>query len=395
MRKTLLLTLCPHRSPLWIIFEINFLRNFSVALLTSIFALYIRKFFPSDAAVAAVFFTGYCAAFVSNIYSAHLIEHLKKRKALLLGLGSFSLLFGLFAYAQRSTTVLLLFTIYQFAFALIIFDIGLYIKHYSNLKTIAENQGKLGSLGNIAWILGPLLGSLIAEKYNFEVVFLLSSFFSLIALCSFFFVRLDHEDIPFPHARSFHKNIALFFKDKNLRKTYINNAGLGFIYSIWDYLPLLMTGIGATLPVIGMTKTLMGVPQAIFEYPLGQMADKETGERKLFIIGYALAFGFTALLGLTANLHLFIAFFFFAATGTSFLEMTRDSYFYRQMSEREVELISVYRTSDTLPYLVGQGLAVIFLSLAPLSWWFVIGGSAGIMFIINAWKLKNLKRSEP
>ena len=53
-------------------------------------------------------------------------------------------------------------------------------------------------------------------------------------------------------------NLKFFFKDPNLRKTYINNAGLGFIYSIWDMLPLLMLKLGAALPIIGMTKTLMG-----------------------------------------------------------------------------------------------------------------------------------------
>ena len=72
--------------------------------------------------------------------------------------------------------------------------------------------------------------------------------------------------------------------------------------------------------------------------------------------------------------------------------MTRDAYFFRQMPEREVELTAVYRTSDTLPYLVGQGLAILTLSFLPLKWWFVIGGTIGlVIFVANAWKLKELK----
>lgn len=376
---------------LWIIFEINFFRNLAGAVLTAILPIYFRQFVNSDAEVGMIFFVGYLAAFFSNLYSAHIIEHLKKRKSLLLALMLFTILFAFFTVAQHKALVFFLFAIYQFILSLFILDISLYLKHYSNYREIAENEGKLGAFGNIGWLIGPLLGSLIADTFGFEAVFLFSAAVSLIALVTFFFIRLDHEEIRFPHRRPFASNIKLFFADANLRKTYLNNAGLGFIYSIWDFLPLLMLKIGATIPIIGMTKTLMGVPQSIFEFPIGKMADKETGERKIFIVGYSLAAIATLLLGFTTDLPIFITIFFFAATGTSFLEMTRDSYFFRQIKENEIELVSVYRTSDTLPYLVGQVLAIATLSFFPIELWFVIGGIiATVIFLPNAYRLKEL-----
>lgn len=393
MRHSLLLRLHLHPSPLWVIFEINFFRNLAGAVLTAILPIYFRQFVNSDAEVGMIFFVGYLAAFFSNLYSAHIIEQLKKRKSLLLALMLFTILFAFFTVAQHKALVFFLFAMYQFILSLFILDISLYLKHYSNYREIAENEGKLGAFGNIGWLVGPLLGSLIADKFGFEAVFLFSAAVSLIALTTFFFIRLGHEEIRFPHRRPFASNVKLFFADANLRKTYLNNAGLGFIYSIWDFLPLLMLKIGATIPIIGMTKTLMGVPQSIFEFPVGQMADKETGERKIFIVGYALAAIATLLLGFTTNLPVFITIFFLAAIGTSFLEMTRDSYFFRQIKEKEIELVSVYRTSDTLPYLVGQGLAIAMLSFFPIEWWFAIGGIiATIIFLPNAYRLKELKR---
>lgn len=392
MRKSLLLTLRLHPSPLWVIFEINFFRHLAAATLTAILPLYFRQFVNSDAQVGAIFFAGYLTAFFSNLYASRIIEHLKKRKSLILALACLTALFAAFAAVRHSALVFLLFAVYQFILSLFILDISLYIKHYSNFKVIAENEGKLGSFGNIGWLVGPLFGSLLADRFGFETVFFFSAAISLIALIAFFFIRIDKEEIHFPHTQPFAANIHRFFKDPNLRKTYINNAGLGFIYSIWDFLPLLMLSLGATIPIIGMTKTLMGVPQSIFEFPIGRMADKETGERRIFIVGYILAAAFTILLGFTNNLHWFIAFFFIAAVGTSFLEMTRDAYFFRQMPEREIELVSVYRTSDTLPYLVGQGLAILTLSFLPLKIWFILGGTIALVtFVANAWKLKELK----
>lgn len=377
---------------LWIIFEINFFRNLSMAMLTAILPIYLRGFVHSDAQVGLILFVGYCSAFFSNLYSSYIIEHLKKRVSLLLSLIGLTILFALFTIIEHTALLIFLFAFYQFILALFIFDVGLYIKHYSNYREIAQNAGKLGSLGNIGWFVGPLLGALIADQYGFPAVFLASSGTSLIALIIFFFIRLRGEEIRFHHQKHFSENIQTFFRDANLRKTYLNNAGLGFIYSIWDFLPLLMLKIGATIPIIGMTKTLMGVNQSIFEFPIGQMADRQTGERKIFMVGYALAAVFTGLLGFTSDLRTFITFFFLAAMGTSFLEMTRDSYFFRQESERNVELVGIYRTSDALPYLIGQGLAVVTISLLSIEWWFIIGGMIAIViFIPNAYRLKELQ----
>lgn len=391
MRHSLLLRIKARSSPLWVIFEINFFRNLSVATLTAILPLYFRQAVSSDAEVGAIFFIGYLSAFISNLYSAYIIKHLKKRKSLLVALAAFTILFAMFAFTKHSAIIFMLFAFYQFVLSLFVVDVSLYIKHYSNYRELAENAGKLGTLSNLGWIIGPLLGSLIADRYGFEMAFLFSSAVSLIALAIFFFVRLDHEDVTYHHPTPFFQNISTFFKNPNLRRTYINNAGLGFIFSIWDYLPLLMLGLGATIPIIGLTKTLMGVTQSIFEFPIGQLADRETGERKIFIVGYALAAFFTLLLGFTTDLRLFITFFFIAATGTAFLEMTRDSYFFRQMSESKLELVSVYRTSDTFPYLLGQLFAVATLSFLPITWWFIIGGALGLLvFLPNALKLKEL-----
>lgn len=391
MRKTILLNLRLHPSPLWVIFEVNFLRNFAAALLTAIFPLYLRQFVDSDSKVGLIFFIGYMAALVSKCYASWIIEHFKKRKALIIALAAFTILFAVFATVSHAAIVLPLFAVYQFVLALFIFDVSLYIKHYSNFKTIAENEGKLGTFSNIGWILGPILGSIIALKFGFAAAFFASAFVSLVALFVFFFVRLSNEETHFIHSRPFASNVKLFFKDPNLRKTYINNAGLGFIYSIWDLLPLLMVKLNAGLAIIGMTKTLMGIPQSVFEYPIGVMADKETGERKIFVVGYLLAALFTMFLGFTTDLKLFIVFFFIAAIGSSFLEMTRDSYFYRQVPEKEVELISVYRTSDALPYLIGQGFAALTLAFLPIELWFIIGGAVAICFAVNAYWLKELK----
>lgn len=392
MAKSLILKLRAAPSPMVILFEVNFLRHLSTAMISGISALFFRQFVDSDAAVGTIFFVGYLVATIGNSFNSYLIEILKRRKALVLALALFTVSFGLFTVVTNYTAILFLFGCYQFALALFITDISLYIKHYSNLHTIAGNAGKMGAFGNIGWLIGPFFGSLIAAKFGFATVYLISAMFSSLALFIFFFHRLDDDHVVVHHSQSFFRNILSFFKKENLRRTYINKIGVGFVYSIWDLLPLLMTSIGASVPVIGMTRSMMGVPQSVFEYPLGTLADKQTGERRLAILGYLIMGIFTMLLGFTGNLRLFITFFFIASIGTTFLEMTSDSYFFRQIKEKDVEAVSVYRTADSVPFLVGQGLAVLCLSFMSLKVWFITGGLITTLFALNAYRMREFKK---
>ena len=153
---------------MWIIFEINFLRHLASAMLSTVLALYFRQFVDSDAAVGAIFFAGYTAALLSNFYSARLIKHLHRRKTLLLALMGLSAAFALFAVIRHTALVFLMFAVYQFMLALFVMDVGLYIKHFSNYRQLAGNTGKLGSIGNLGFLVGPLLGGLLADKFGFE-----------------------------------------------------------------------------------------------------------------------------------------------------------------------------------------------------------------------------------
>lgn len=396
MRKHLTLHLATTANPLWAIFEVNFLRNLAAAILTPVMPLFFKQFVTNDSHVSMIFAGGYAVALVSHMFSDRIVARLHKRRTLFLVLAAFTLCSLLFTQINHTATVVLMFGVYQFLLALFIMDVSLYIKHYSRSHTLAENEGKLGSFGNIGWLVGPLLGGLLAARYNFEVVFLVSSCISFLALISFYFSHRPGEQekhtISVQSEKSFKENAREFMRDPNLRRTYLNNAGLGFIYSMWDMLPVLMLKIGATLPIIGLTKALMGVPLTVFEYPIGQLADKRTGERRIFIWGYGLAATCTFLLGFTSNLRLFITIFFVAAVGVAMLEMTRDSYFFRQIKERQLGFVGVYRTSDALPYLVGQLCAVIILSFVAIEWWFIIGGGASLLFVLNAYRLRDLSK---
>ncbi|MBP9717726.1 MFS transporter [Candidatus Gracilibacteria bacterium] len=391
MAKQLILKLRPASSPLVILFEVNFLRHLSSATISAVTALFFRQFVDSDAAVGAIFFVGYLVATFANYMNGYVIEILKRRKSLVLALALFTVSFAFFSITSHYVVLLFLFGCYQFGLSLFITDISLYIKHYSNFGTIATNSGKLGTFGNIGWLIGPFFGSLVAAKFGFAAVFMISSMFSSLALLIFFFHRLDDEHVVVHHESSVAKTLMSFFKVPNLRRTYLNKIGLGFMYSLWDLLPLLMTSIGASVPVIGMTRSMMGLPQSLFEYPLGTMADKETGERRLAIIGYIVMGLFTAMLGLTGDLRLFITFFFIASVGTTFVEMTSDSYLYRQIKEKDVGTVAIYRTADTLPYLVGQGLGMIMLCFISIQAWFVIGGIITTLFAFNAYRMREFK----
>lgn len=390
---SLLLKLRLPRGPLWSIFELNFLRQFAVAMLTSLVALHFRRFVDSDAMVSFIFFCGYLASAAASLFSSRIIERLKRGRTLLLVTMGISAVFSVYAFIAHTPLLLLAHAIYQFLMGLFITDISLYIKHYSNYRTLALNQGKLGSLGNLGWLIGPIIGAILAEKTSIETVFLVSSFITIIGLVVIFFSHLEETHERIQHPQPLAAGIKHFFKSPLRARSYAVGAGIGFIHSLWDLLPLLMAKLNASLAVIGLARSLMGLNQSLFEYPLGRLAARETGERRLLIVGYILAGAGTIALGLSTNLKLFITFFFIASLGTAAIERMRDSYFFRLVSERDVAAISVYRTCDSLPFVIGQGLAVALLSIVSVHGWFIIGGALTLLFALQAYRLKELKFS--
>ncbi|MFA5030146.1 MAG: MFS transporter [Patescibacteria group bacterium] len=375
------------------ILSITLLRALSGALLSPIISLYIKQFVDSDVLVSVILTCSYLFGVISLIYGSYIIEKLQKRKTMILSLIAYCVVLLLFASNNSSSGMILFFVIYTFLFTLLQLNISLYIDHFSNKKNIATNFGKNGVLGNIGWIIGPILGGLLAAQFSFIEVFLLSSLFAFLALIIFVFSEppehLRHKNLH--HHVHIRQNIVGFFKNSFLRRMYINSLGFNIMYGSMFLAPLFFKELGADITLIGFFMGLMAIPWIILELPIGKIADKKHNEKRMFTWGYILLFITLIGFGISKNYYMAFAFLFFTSVATSFIEQTIFPLFYRYVPESAIPISSVFLTHNGFGLFLGVLLPTLALTIMGLGTYYALLGVLMLVFIINSLRLKPQK----
>jgi len=68
----------------------------------------------------------------------------------------------------------------------------------------------------------------------------------------------------------------------------------------------------------------------------------------------------------SSNIYVWAIILFITRIGASFIEVLRDSYFYKRIDAGDVDLIDFFRTSRPVAYICATGLASIILLFFPL-----------------------------
>jgi MFS family permease len=240
------------------------------------------------------------------------------------------------------------------------------------------------TLTNIALIGSPLLLALILrDGTEFGGVYLLSL---LLLIPAFFLSSARIKE-------KFHSSVHLVRKETLKRAILSHNDTafaitahfvLQFFYA-WMviYTPLyLSTVIGFDWSEIGLIFTIMLIPFAVFEIPVGEAADRWWGEKELMTIGFVIMAGSVFWIPFIKETSFLFWTLVLLATriGASIVEITTESYFFKQIDEDDTDLISLFRMTRPLSLIVAPLVATFALTILSLSF----GSSFFILSVIVA-----------
>ena len=153
------------------------------------------------------------------------------------------------------------------------------------------------------------------------------------------------------------------------------------------YLPLLLfSTIGFDWSKIGFLLIFMLLPFLIFEIPIGKIIDERTGEKEFLFIGFVIM----AISSFTIdNLHekifwLWASVLFISRIGASLVEISSESYFFKKVTDRHTSIISLFRITQPLSFVLAPVVAILALHLTTYSGLFMILGfvsTLGLAFI--------------
>lgn len=211
----------------WVVVAASFIDGIGGTLLWPFFALYITQKFDVGMTVAgAMLSLNSVAALIGSTFGGALTDKFGRRRIILFGL----------VFSSISALALGLVTdIGLFWTTIVLVGLLAHVAGPAHNAMIAdllpeeqraEGFGILRVAGNLAWIIGPTIGGLMA-RHSFFSLFVMDAIISLIAAVIFF--RLIPETKPQPREETQHETLLQTLG--GYRHVFADRAFLGFIFA--------------------------------------------------------------------------------------------------------------------------------------------------------------------
>jgi MFS family permease len=292
------------------------------------------------------------------------------------------------ALFKNSSLIIIAFLLHHAVNPLIIVSLDIFIEHYSKAESVGKIRGGMITVMGVAAIISPVVVGNIIGLENFQTVYLISALFTVAMFAVVYKNFKNYRDSQYLTTKGI-DILHRFLGDKNIKDIFISGIILQFFFSwIIIYVPIYMFQyLGFSWPQIGLAISISLLPFVLFEIPLGQLADKRIGEKEILLTGFFIMICSMLIIGqvTVASLPLWIALLTLARSGASFVEIGSDTYFFKQINEKNDELVSFWRMTHPIGYLLGAIAGSVSLILLPFQYiFFVLGGILMVGLIYGA-----------
>ncbi|MFA7319715.1 MAG: MFS transporter [Parcubacteria group bacterium] len=248
------------------------------------------------------------------------------------------------------------------------------LEAYSTDKMSGRIRGIHLTVMNVGFLLSPLISASILEKYGYYGIFFLMLILNT-AVLFFGVINIGQVNHNAERKISVRDLIKKVWKRKDVFRIFYISFILDFFFALMIiYMPLYLIDLGFNWEEIGIIFTVMLIPFVLVQYPAGILADKKLGEKEM-LIGSILIMGFSTLaVYFIASEEVFVwaVILLLTRIGAAFIQILRDSYFYKRIDANDVDLINFFRTSYSFAYIFAAILSAIVLFFFSLKTIFIL-----------------------
>lgn len=335
------------------LFAIGFFFSFCIALAAYVNASYLKTFLTTES-VGLV----YSATALLTIVVLYFFEYLGGRYGVQKTLVASLVISGVSALLlSQQTTQAVLIVMF------ILMQVGLVITKFSTdilletHKNTGEGEGTLRgaylAITNLSWIIAAFTGGYIASINPQYIYGINSVVYITLAVVTLFVISQTKKDVFL--GTSILEKIQFTLSEKNTKKIVISEFVLQVFYTIMViFSPLYLrevSGFGYT--EIGLIFSIMLVPFAVLQYPLGKIADRKYGEKEMMIASYVIL-ALSVITFASIEKHTFLSaaiILFMSRVGACTLEVMNDTYFFTTTKDYK----------KTLPILKGMAPLALLL----------------------------------
>ncbi len=377
------------------LYALNFLLGAHIALIVYFNASFLETRGISDEWLGGLFVIGS----ILSIFVYYLLPKLLNtfgvyKLLMLVAFLEFFLFLGL-GHAQN-IVVTVIFFILSLAIGVPLFyglDILLEATTESESDTGGDRSSFLTML-NLAFVVSPFIAGLILKYLGFSELYTLAAF---LLLPFMFLLRREFKDFKnqtYERLRIL-PTINELYKDGDLRNIFIVQFLIRFFFA-WMVIYMtiyLHQHIGFTLSTIGIMFSVMLIPFALLEWPLGHFADKRYGEKEFLIAGFIiLSLAVYALSFITtADFALWMLVLFITRVGAATIEVMNEIYFFKHVDDKDTDTISAFRILSPLAYIIGPASGSLILFFIPMQYMFGVLGIIMLVGVVASYSLTDTK----
>ena len=379
------------RSLIWFINILVFIFTFSVAI-----PVYINSTFITDSLstiwdhqtaknlVGVLYTLGSIATTVGILCIPTVLNRFGNYKTtLFLVLIMILLLLG-FAFTTSPFLIIPMFIAYFAATSFVYLNLDIFLEKYSKDNHTGEIRGVFLTVLNTALLISPLIAGILITTGGYTKLYLISAVLMMFMLVLFVFHFRGFKDPTYSHTDT-RTTLKLVLQNKNIYNIFMAGMLLRFFYA-WMviYMPIyLHEHIGFAWSELGLIFSIMLLPFVLFEWPAGKLADTKWGEKEILTLGFLITGVSTICLVFinTQTFWLWVIALFITRTGASLIEVTTESYFFKQINASDTNIISFYRNARPVAYIIAPVIATILFYITDIDFKHLFLILGFIMFI--------------
>lgn len=379
--------------PLRRIYTLSFFLALSIALTAYVNSTFLAGVFSEK--IVGLFFSG--AALLTIICLEYIPKVLKRfgaRKTTksILVLSTISLL--ALSLVESKTVTGIAFMLYILCNNLAVFCFDIFIEHYTKIENTGRSRGTYLTITNIGWLISPFASGVLITALGHRSLYALVSGVVIIVLVLFSKLMRDYVDTTY-HNRSPLKALSYIHHHPNILRIIF----IAFILQLFFSWMIIFTPVylnqvvGLPFATIGSIFTVMLLPFVILTLPLGRLADKHFGEKKLLALGLIIMSVATLLFASYGGKapFIFAILLFFTRVGAATVEIMYETYFFKSVGDQDPDIISLFRATTPLAFIIGPLLGTLLLNISSHTVLFYILSIIIIFGLFPARKLLDIK----
>ncbi|PIR85346.1 hypothetical protein COU15_01260 [Candidatus Kaiserbacteria bacterium CG10_big_fil_rev_8_21_14_0_10_45_20] len=364
---------------------VNFVLNMYSVSVAYVSAPFLERFFSPET-ISMLFIIQSAAVLIGLLLIPTFISFIGVRALFIMLIPLLQLTVLFFGLAQDFISAAFFFIVQGIILYIIFYILDLYVEGSTQRETeTGEVRAIFLTAGNIAGFFAPLIIALLVINEYYPPLF---AFTTIILTPAFALALTAFRKLPTiaPKKNAFLQAIHTI---RHCRPgvSYVLGANLLLkIFYSWIviYAPLYLVSVaGISWQALGTMLALALFAYVILEIPLGFIADNYLGEKEIMVAGFLILGASTALLSFipTAILLLWGIAFFTTRVGAAMVEISTEAHFFKKVTADDSALISVFRITTPLGFIIGPFVALLLLPITGLQFVF---GFFGVILLVGA-----------